>query len=74
VVDRNPSKQDKYMPGSRIPIRGEDALREEQPDYIVLLPWNLRSELVQQLDYVHEWGGRFVTAIPTLTVFDARGG
>jgi hypothetical protein len=62
------------MPGSRIPIRGEDALREEQPDYIVLLPWNLRSELVQQLDYVHEWGGRFVTAIPTLTVFDAQGG
>jgi len=72
VVDRNPSKQGKYMPGSRIPIRGEDALRQEKPDYIVLLPWNLRVELVEQLKYVHEWGGRFVTAIPALAVFDAE--
>ncbi|WP_285404502.1 class I SAM-dependent methyltransferase [Luteibacter sp. ME-Dv--P-043b] len=70
VVDRNPSKQGKYMPGSRIPIRDEAALLAEQPDYIVLLPWNLRAELVQQLDYVREWGGRFVTAIPSLAVFD----
>lgn len=70
VVDRNPNKRGKYMPGSRIPICSEDALREEQPDYVVLLPWNLRGELVQQLGYVREWGGRFVTAIPTLTVFD----
>jgi hypothetical protein len=70
VVDRNPSKQGKYMPGSRIPIRGEDALRDERPDYVVLLPWNLRGELVGQLAYVGEWGGRFVTAIPELAVFD----
>jgi hypothetical protein len=70
VVDRNPSKQGKYMPGSRIPIRHESALRIERPDYIVLLPWNLRDELVRQLGYVSEWGGRIVTAIPELAVFD----
>jgi hypothetical protein len=69
VVDRNPSKQGKFMPGSRIPIRDEDALRTERPDYVVLLPWNLREELVRQLGYVGEWGGRFVTAIPRLAVF-----
>jgi SAM-dependent methyltransferase len=66
VVDRNPTKQGKYMPGSRIPILDEQHLREARPDYIVLLPWNLKDELVTQLEYVRAWGGRFVTAIPQL--------
>ncbi|HEY4956606.1 MAG TPA: class I SAM-dependent methyltransferase [Caldimonas sp.] len=66
VVDRNPAKQGRYMPGSRIPIVDEDRLRETRPDDIVLLPWNLRDELMQQLDYVRAWGGRFVTAVPEL--------
>lgn len=70
VVDRNPNKQGKFMPGSRIPIRDEKALKSERPDYVVLLPWNLRDELVKQLDYVRDWGGRFVTAIPELALFD----
>jgi hypothetical protein len=68
VVDRNPAKQDKYMPGSRIPIVAEDVLREKRPDYVVILPWNLRNEVMQQLDYVQGWGGRLVTAVPTLQV------
>jgi len=68
VVDRNPAKQGKYMPGSRIPIVGEAQLVQARPDYVVLLPWNLREELVQQLAYVREWGGRFVTAVPALEV------
>ena len=68
VVDRNPAKAGKYMPGSRIPIVGEARLREARPDYVVLLPWNLRTELVEQLDYVRDWGGRFVTAVPALEV------
>lgn len=68
VVDRNPAKQGKYMPGSRIPIVAEDVLREKRPDYVVILPWNLRNEVMQQLDYVQEWGGRLVTAVPTLQV------
>ncbi|HEY2561736.1 MAG TPA: class I SAM-dependent methyltransferase [Caldimonas sp.] len=66
VVDRNPAKQGRYMPGSRIPIVGEERLREAQPDDIVLLPWNLRDELMTQLDYVRAWGGRFITAVPAL--------
>ena len=68
VVDRNPAKQGKYMPGSRIPIVAEAVLREKRPDYVVILPWNLRNEVMQQLDYVQGWGGRLVTAVPALHV------
>ena len=68
VVDRNPAKQGKFMPGSRIPIVAEQALRDAKPDDVVLLPWNLRDELTAQLDYVRGWGGRFVTAVPSLQV------
>jgi C-methyltransferase C-terminal domain len=68
VVDRSPGKQGRFMPGSRIPIVAEARLRDARPDYIVLLPWNLRSELVQQLEYVRQWGSRFVTAVPSLEV------
>ena len=66
VVDKNPSKQGKFLPGTRIPIVSEDYIRRERPDYVVVLPWNLREEVVADLAYVREWGGRFVTAIPQL--------
>jgi SAM-dependent methyltransferase len=68
VVDANPAKQGKYMPGSRIPIVAEQHLKEARPDYVVLLPWNLKTELTQQLAYVRDWGARFVTAVPALEV------
>jgi SAM-dependent methyltransferase len=68
VVDKNPSKQGKFMPGSRIPIVDEARLQSEKPDYVVLLPWNLYSELSTQLDYIRQWGGKFVTAVPVLRV------
>jgi len=68
VVDINPAKQGKYMPGSRIPIVGEERLRNERPDYVLILPWNLREEIMQQLAYIDEWGGKFVTAVPELEV------
>jgi SAM-dependent methyltransferase len=68
VVDANPAKQGKYMPGSRIPIVAEARLKEARPDYIVLLPWNLKAELTGQLHYAREWGARFVTAVPALEV------
>jgi len=68
VVDRNPAKQGKYLPGSRIPIVDESHILSEKPDYIVILPWNLSREVMTQLAYVREWGGRFVTAIPSLQV------
>ena len=56
------------MPGSRIPIVGEDWLRAEKPDYILILPWNLKAEVIDQLGYAREWGAQFVTAIPGLSV------
>jgi 2-polyprenyl-3-methyl-5-hydroxy-6-metoxy-1,4-benzoquinol methylase len=69
VVDRNPAKQTQYMPGSRIPIVPERRLIEDRPDLVVILPWNLRDELTKQLGYVKDWGGRFVTFVPELTVW-----
>jgi hypothetical protein len=71
TVDRNPHKQNRYLPGSRIPIRAVDALRELRPDYVVVLPWNLRDEIVEQLAWIGEWGGRFVLPIPHLEVLVA---
>lgn len=68
VVDRNPAKQERFLPGSRIPIVVESRIRDDRPDYVVILPWNLRNEIVEQLDYIREWGGRFVTAVPSLDV------
>lgn len=68
VVDRNTAKQDKFLPGSRIPIVAEARIREAQPDYVLILPWNLREEIMVQLAYIREWGGRFVTAVPSLVV------
>lgn len=71
VVDRNPAKQGKFLPGSRIPIVAEDRLRECRPDYVVILPWNLREEIMNQLGYVREWNAQFVTAVPRLQTFPA---
>lgn len=68
VADRNPAKQGKFMPGSRIPIVDEAHLQRHRPDRVLILPWNLRDEVVKQLDYIREWGGRFVTAIPHIEV------
>jgi hypothetical protein len=68
VVDRNPNKQDKYLPGCRIPIFSEVYLKQTQPDYVIILPWNIQTEIVEQLAYIREWGGKFVTAVPSLQV------
>lgn len=66
VVDKNPAKQNKCMPGSRIPILDEAHLKADRPDLILILPWNLREEVMAQLAYVQAWGGQFVTAVPEL--------
>ena len=68
VVDKNPAKQNKYLPGCRIPIVTEEHLKEIKPDYVLILPWNLEHEVVAQLGYIREWGGEFVTAVPSLNV------
>jgi hypothetical protein len=68
VVDRNPAKQGKCMPGSRIPIVAESRLKDAKPDYVVILPWNLKAEVMQQLEYVRAWGGQFVMAVPEMRI------
>lgn len=68
TVDRSPHKQGKYLPGTRIPIYHPDRIRETRPDYVLLLPWNLRDEIIHQMADIREWGGRFVTPIPRLEV------
>jgi SAM-dependent methyltransferase len=68
VADRNPAKQGYYLPGSRIPVVAESVLQQQRPDYVLILPWNLKTEVQQQLAYIRDWGGRFVTAVPRLEV------
>ncbi|MGQ0828884.1 MAG: methyltransferase domain-containing protein [Bacteroidota bacterium] len=69
VVDAAPSKQGKYLPGSHIPIVEEAKIKETKPDYIIIFPWNIKTEIETQLAYVRNWGGQFVTAIPHLVIF-----
>ena len=71
VVDRNPVKQGKHLPGSRIPILDEAHLQADKPDRILILPWNLADEIMSQLSYALEWGAQFVTAVPALTIHSA---
>jgi 2-polyprenyl-3-methyl-5-hydroxy-6-metoxy-1,4-benzoquinol methylase len=68
VADANPHKQGKFLPGSRIPVVAPERLAIEQPDYVLVLPWNLLQEVSQQQAQVREWGGRFVIAVPELTI------
>jgi SAM-dependent methyltransferase len=68
TVDRSPHKQGRFLPGSHIPIYHPDRIRETKPDYVVILPWNLKDEIVEQLQYIREWGGRFVVPIPKVMV------
>ncbi|WP_334598102.1 class I SAM-dependent methyltransferase [Pseudomonas alvandae] len=68
VADANPHKQGKYLPGSRIPIVSPERIAIEKPDYVLVLPWNLLSEVSQQLGEVRQWGGQFVIAVPELTL------
>jgi SAM-dependent methyltransferase len=70
TVDRNPYKQGKYLPGTHIPIRAPEKIREARPDYVLILPWNFKDEIVKQMGHVREWGGRFVVPIPEVRVLD----
>ncbi len=72
VVDAAPSKQGKYLPGSHIPVCNESKIREYQPDFILILPWNLKEEVMAQLSYTTAWGCRFVTCIPSIRIHDFR--
>ena len=69
TVDRNPYKHHKYLPGTHIPVLPTEEIARTKPDYIVILPWNLKDEIAAQLDYTREWGAKFVVPIPELAVF-----
>ena len=70
TVDRNPHKQGTFTPGTRIPIYAPSAIFETKPDYILILPWNLKDEIVASMSGVREWGCKFVVPIPTVEVID----
>jgi 2-polyprenyl-3-methyl-5-hydroxy-6-metoxy-1,4-benzoquinol methylase len=69
TVDRSPYKQGKFLPGTHIPILHPDKIREARPDYVLVLPWNFKDEIMQQVSYIQEWGGQFVVPIPEVKVY-----
>lgn len=69
TVDRSPHKQEHFLPGTRIPIFHPDKIRETHPDFLFILPWNIKEEIMEQMAYVREWGGKFVVPIPEVKVF-----
>ncbi|NLT23692.1 MAG: class I SAM-dependent methyltransferase [Syntrophorhabdus sp.] len=68
VVDASTYKQGKFLPGSHIPVVGEDILKARMPDYVIILPWNIQREIMEQLAYIRQWGGRFVVPVPEVSV------
>ena len=70
TVDRNPYKHGRFTPGTHIPIHEPSRIAETKPDYVLILPWNLKEEIVAQLHYITEWGGRCVVPIPEATIVD----
>jgi 2-polyprenyl-3-methyl-5-hydroxy-6-metoxy-1,4-benzoquinol methylase len=68
TVDRSPHKQGSFLPGTRIPIYAPEKIRETRPDYVFILPWNLKDEVMQQMAHIRDWGGKFVIPIPNVTV------
>ena len=69
TVDKSPYKQGKFLPGTHIPVHAPEKIRETRPDYVLILPWNLKDEIIRQLAYIREWGGQFVVPIPEPRVY-----
>ena len=72
VCDAAPSKQGKFLPGSHIPILTPAALREDKPDIVLILPWNIADEIIDQHAYMREWGGIFVSAVPEMKFMELK--
>ncbi|EPA05225.1 C-methyltransferase [Candidatus Nitrosarchaeum limnium BG20] len=68
VVDQNPYKQGLYLPGTHIPIKSPDEIQNTKPDYLVIIPWNLKDEIIEQMKYIRDWGGKFVIPIPEVSI------
>ena len=69
VCDGNPAKQDTFLPGSRIPVLSPDHIETAKPDYVLILPWNLKAEIAEQLSFIRDWDGQFVVAVPEIEVW-----
>jgi len=69
TVDRNPYKHGRFLPGTHIPIFPTERIRETRPDYVLILPWNLKDEIMAQHGYIREWGGQFIVPIPEARVY-----
>jgi 2-polyprenyl-3-methyl-5-hydroxy-6-metoxy-1,4-benzoquinol methylase len=74
TVDRSPHKQNLFLPGTHIPVYHPDKIRETKPDYVLILPWNIKDEIMQQMSFIREWGGQFVVPIPEVRVCPAPAG
>ena len=70
TVDRSPHKQGHFLPGTHLPIYPPSHIRETRPDYLLILPWNLKDEIMREMSFIRDWGGRFVVPIPELSVLD----
>jgi hypothetical protein len=68
TVDRSPHKQGRYLPGTRVPIKAPETILQTKPDYVIILPWNLKEEIMQQMAVIREWGGKFICPIPEISV------
>jgi len=68
TVDRNTHKQNKYLPGTHIPIKHPDKIKEDKPDYILILPWNIKDEIMEQISYIRKWSGKFIIPVPTVEI------
>jgi SAM-dependent methyltransferase len=69
VVDASPHKQGNFLPGSHVPIVNEDRIRELKPEYVIILPWNIKDEIMEQLSYIRDWGGKFVVSVPAALIY-----
>jgi len=70
VVDRNPAKQNKFLPGSHIPVYNPEKILDEKPDYMFIIPWNLKEEIIEQNSYIRNWGGKFIVPIPEVEIIE----
>ena len=68
TVDLNPGKQGYFLPGSHIPIFHPDKIGETKPDYLLILPWNIKKEIMEQMEFINSWGGKFISPIPAIMV------
>jgi SAM-dependent methyltransferase len=72
TVDRNPYKQGKFLPGSHVPIYPPDMIKETKPNYVFILPWNIKDEIMEQMSFIKDWGGKFIIPIPEVKIYDAH--